>query len=110
MAGELDIEALMERVEELARAQVDAERIIASIVVEFQVPKAQVTALFSMPEMVEMVENMAIAGQAELQARMWQVARDLTDFREGVNMAQWLAKKKLGGVPVVLRRNLPIDR
>ncbi len=25
-------------------------------------------------------------------------------------LAQWLAKKKLGGVPVVLRRNLPIDR
>lgn len=25
-------------------------------------------------------------------------------------LAQWMAKKKLGGVPVVLRRNLPIDR
>lgn len=86
----------MERVEELARAQVDAERIIATIVVEFQVPKAQVTALFSMPEMVEMVENMTIAGQAGLQARMWQTAMDLYDTREGVQMAQWLARNFLG--------------
>ena len=87
---------LVERIEELARAQIEAERIIASIVVEFQVPRSQVCAYFQLPEIVKWLDDCALAGQADIQARMWQVARDLTDTREGVQMAQWLARNFLG--------------
>lgn len=96
---------LVERIKELAKAQVDADRIIATIVVEYQVSRAQLTVLFPHPDMVEVIERvdkltsldkMALAGQAELQARMWLVALDHCDSREGVQMSQWLAKNFLG--------------
>jgi hypothetical protein len=87
---------LFARIEELARAQCDVEQIKASLRCEHQLDEGALTEFFELEGVRGWVEACALAGQSDLQVRMFQVAGQLTDQPVGAKMAQWLAVNFLG--------------
>jgi len=59
------------------------------------------------------VEDLVKAGDVEIGREFaGELARWFPSHADYLDsaLAQWMAKKKLGGVPVVLRRNLNVER
>jgi hypothetical protein len=108
--SELDPNTLFARIAELARAQCDVEQIKASLHCEHQLDPAALSTFFELEVVSKWVDTCALAGQGELQQRMWQVAHELVDQPVGAGMAKWLAVNFLGhakgDIAVEIRRLL----
>lgn len=109
-SAELDPEQLLERIEQLARAQCDVEQIAAVLRCEWLLDADALAEFLGLPAVRAWVDTCALAGQGALQEKMFQLATELVDQPVGARMAQWLAVNFLGhaksDVVVEIRRIL----
>lgn len=96
MSDEIDPDLLLQRIEQLARAQCDLEQIKAALRCETLGDPVELSAFLELDAVRAWVDACALAGQGALQERMWQTAVELVDQPVGAAMAKWLALNFLG--------------